>query len=205
MIVPAMSKDEIIKEMLHDFDIVRRKSVYILKDVQKQLIKSKKYPFVQAYDYVTPKTKNNWIYILEFQNKKDIFQTFVNYHYTSIGLMAGLVTNDMEITFYTGHFFSRFVEREGLNISNPIDKIKEFFKLNPILGSEVQEELEGGAREFIGRVKTGVVLGIQSKKNILVCNTYLSNEMLRKDQALITNSLNAELDNYQRMVDERLI
>ena len=145
MIVPAMSKAEIIKEMLHDFDIVRRKSVYILKDVQKQLIKTKKYPFVQAYDYVTPKTKNNWIYILEFQNKKDIFQTFVNYHYTSRGLMVGLVSNDMEIIFYTGHFFSRFVEREQLDIINPLDKIKEYFKKNPEMTSKEEKELEGGS------------------------------------------------------------
>lgn len=107
-----MNKDEIVKEILSDFAVVKRKADHGYKDIRRLLLKTKKYPFVKAYDYVTPKSRNNWIYIFEVKNKKDIFQTFVNYHYTSIGLMAGLVTTDMDITFHTGHFFSRFVERE---------------------------------------------------------------------------------------------
>ncbi len=191
-----MSKEEIIKEILFDFDMVKRKSEYVIKDQISELSKTKKYPFVKAYDYVTPKTKNKWIYIIELKTKNDIFQTFVNYHDTSIGIRAGLVMTNKEIVFFTGHFFKRFVERGKLDIASPIDKMKEFFTLNPMLSYEDRDELVGGGYEIIGRVKSGVVLGIRNKKNILVCNTYLSNEMLRNDQTLIANSLKAEIDYY---------
>ena len=194
-----MSKEEIIKEMLLDFDIVRRKSDFVVKDLISELSKTKKYPFVKAFDYVTPKTKNKWIYIIELKTKNDIFQTFVNYHDTSIGIRAGLMMTNKEIVFFTGHFFKRFAEREKLDIVNPVDKMKRFFAQNPVLNYEVLAELDGGANEIIGKVKSGVVLGIRNKKKILVCNTYLSNEMLRNDQTLIANSLKAEIDNYLLM------
>lgn len=205
MIVPSMSKEEVIREMLSDFDIVRRKSEFVIKEVQRQLIKSKKYPFAKAYDYITPKTKNTWIYWLEFKSKNDIFQSFVCCYYTSVGLMAGLVSTDMEITLFTGHFFSRFAEREGLNIINPIDKIKKYFLLNPVMVSETREELEGGAHEIIGKVNTGVILGVRNKKRIMICNTYLSHAMLGKDQALIADSMKIEIENYNKMKDEGAI
>ena len=191
-----MSKEQIIKEILFDFDAVKRKSEYVIKDLIKELQKSKKYPFVKAYDYVTPKTKNHWIYITQLKTKHDIFQTFINYHDTSIGIRAGLVMTNMEIVFFTGHLFKRFAEREKLDIASPVDKIKKFFTQNPVLSYDFLAELGDGAHEIIGRVKTGVVLGIRNKKKIMVCNTYLSNEMLKKDQTLIANSLKAEIDYY---------
>ena len=196
MIVPSMSKEEIIKEILFDFEMVKRKSEYVIKDLISELSKTKKFPFEKAFDYVTPKTKNKWIYIIQLKTKNDIFQTFVNYHDTSIGIRAGLMMTNKEIVFFTGHLFKRFAEREKLDIASPIDKMKRFFTQNPVLNYDVLEKFDDGAREIIGRVKTGVVLGIRNKKNILVCNTYLSNEMLRNDQTLIANSLKAEIDYY---------
>jgi hypothetical protein len=208
MIVPSMSNDEIVKEILTDIAVVRRKLEYTAKDVRKQLLKTKKYPFIKCYDYISP-TKNNWIYLLEFKSKSDIYMSFINYHYTSIGLRAGLVTSfdlkswDEDFIFFTGHFFSRFVERENKVFVNPIDKIKLFFTLNAdIMFAVKEEELEGGGREVIGTGNIGVVLGIKSSKGIFICNTYLSNEMLRKDQTLITSQLKEELDHYLRMEKE---
>ena len=67
-----MSKEEIIKEMLSDFDLVKRKSEYVIKDMRRQLLKTKQFPIIKSYDYVTPKTKNNWIYLLEIKSKDDI-------------------------------------------------------------------------------------------------------------------------------------
>ncbi len=205
MIVSTMSKEEVIKEMLSDFDVVRRKSEYSIKELRRQLLKTKKYPLIQSYDYLTPKTKNTWVYILDLKSKNDIFQTFVNYHYTSIGFMAALVSTDMSITFYTGHFFTRFVEREKLGISQPGEMIKKYFILNPFCQFEAQGKLNDGAKEVMGLVHSGVVLGVKTKNNIIVCNTYLSKDMLRKDQTLIANSLKAELDNYMAMEKAGLI
>ena len=205
MIVPTMSKEEIIKEMLSDFDIVKRKSEYVIQDLRRLILKTKNFPIVKAYDYVTPKTKNKWIYIVEVKTKDDIFQTFVNYHFTSIGLMAALVATDMSITFYTSHFFTRFIEREKLSITKPEEMIKAFFTMNPVIKYEVQKKLEDGANEILGAASTGVVLGIRSNKKIIVCNTYIPNEMLHKDQSLIVNSLKSELDYYTAMKEAGLI
>lgn len=200
-----MSKEEVVKEMLSDFDLVMRKSRYEIKALRRFFLKTKKYPFVKAYDYVTPKTKNNWIYFIEAKTKDDIFQVFINYHYTSIGLMAALVHTDKTIVFYTSHFFTRFIEREKLDISKPQDMIKKYFILNYVSSFEIQNNPSGKADEFIGRVNTGVVLGVRTKNKIMVCNTYLSNDMLHKDQTLIVSNLKADVDNYQLMLDTGLI
>ena len=196
MIVPTMSTEEVIKEVQADIAIIMRKAEYTYdQSVRKQLLKTKKFPFVKAYDYVTPKTKNNWIFIIEVKSKSALGRTFINYHYTSIGIRAVTIANETDFIFFTGHLFSRFVEREKLSVTNPVDKIKEFFKLNIDMNCHLEKKLEGGADEFIAYVKTGVVLGIKNK-NVVVCNTYLSNEMLRKDQTLMVKGLKEELENY---------
>lgn len=205
MIVLTMSKEEIIKELNSDFDIVKRKSEFVIKDLRRTLLKTKTFPIVKANEYVTPKTKNKWIYIHEITSKDDIFQTFVNYHYTSMGLMAALITTDKNITFFTGHFFSRFVEREKLSIELPVDKIKAFFIANPAFHFEVLKQLESGASEILGKVKTGVILGIRTKNNIYVCNTYLSDALLRKDQSTVADYLKVELENVEAMQKAGLI
>ncbi len=199
MIVQAMSYDEIVKELLSDVDVVKRKAEYSLNEVRRILIKTKAYPFVKAYDYLTPKTKNNWIYVLEINSKHDSFVTPVNYHYTDIGLRAGMVTSSSEVIFYTGHFFTRYAEREELNLPNSLDKMKSFFTLNPHINYQTSRKLEEGVFEIFGTVKTGVVLGKKIAHNIIVCNTYLSNEMLKGNQTLISSEQKAELDNYISM------
>ena len=196
MIVQSMSNEEIVKQLLFDFDIVKRKAEYSLQDVRRTIIKTKAYPFIKAYDYVTPKTKNNWIYILEVRTKNDSFVTPINYHYTDIGLRAAMVTSKLDIIFYTGHFFARYAEREGLNLPNPIEKMKSFFILNPHINYKTIEKLEDGVFEIFGTVTTGVVLGKRIAHNLMVCNTYLSNEILKGNQVGVSSQQKAELDYY---------
>lgn len=194
-----MSNEEIVKELLYDIEIVKRKAEYSLEMVKRILIKTKSYPFIKAYDYVTPKTKNKWIYVLEIKSKNNSFVTSVNYHYTDIGLRASMVTSNMDIVFYTGHFFTRYAEREGLNLPSPVDKMKLFFSLNPHINYRIEKQLEVGVFEIFGTVKTGVILGKKIAHNIMVCNTYLSNEMLKGNQVDVASEQKAELDYYVSM------
>ena len=52
MIVQSMSNKEIIKELLSDIEIVKRKADYLLEDIRRILIKTKTFPFLKIYDYV---------------------------------------------------------------------------------------------------------------------------------------------------------
>jgi hypothetical protein len=199
MIVPSMSNEEIVKELLSDVEIVKRKAEYSVEEVRRMLIKTKAYPFIKAFDYVSPKTKNKWIYVLEINSKYDSFVTPVNYHYTDIGLRAAMVTSTGNIVLYTGHFFTRYSEREDLNILNPVDKMKDFFMLNPQINYKTERKLEDGVFEIFGTVTTGIVLGKKIAHNLMICNTYLSNELLKGNQILVSSEQKAELDYYIAM------
>lgn len=209
MIVPAMSNAEVVNELLSDYESVNRKSRYTVEKELKILFKTKKFPVFKAFDYVTPKSKNRWIYMLDMKSKNEIYQIYVNYHYTQIGLRAALVMTDGDITFLNGHLFQRFVEREGLDISNPVDRMKEFFRLNQQISYQVNETLPDGTRKMIGTFKTGVVLGIRKKigykRGLVICNTYISNDMLQGNQGLIISGLKEELDNYQAREEGRKV
>jgi hypothetical protein len=196
MIVPSMSNEEIIKELLHDVDIVTRKAEYLHDELKRLLIKSKEYPFTKTYEYVTPKSKNNWIFILEIKSKKESFATAINYHYTDIGLRAAMITSTKSIVFYTGHFFTRYAEREALNLPNPVDKMKKFFTMNPHTNFKVERKLEEGVFELFGTASTGVLLGKKVSHNLMIINTYLSNELLKGNQTIVSSQQKAELDYY---------
>lgn len=77
--------------------------------------------------------------------------------------------------------------------------------MNPQMNTQMKAELEDGAREIIGVVNTGVVLGVRNKNKITICNTYLSNDMLKHDQALVTKSLKSELDDYIALIKTGVI
>jgi hypothetical protein len=194
MIVPAMTKPEIVKELRNDFAIVRRKAKYVSFALQRQLKKTKNYPFLKIFDYTTPKSKNKWIFFLQFRNKKSVLQMFLNHHYNSKGLMVCVMTSEGNLNFYSGHVFARFAQRDEMEIINPVDKIKKFFTLNNQIVFQSIKDLDGGASEVIAKVNTGVLLGIENRYGILICNTYLSHELLFKDQTLIINALKPQLD-----------
>jgi hypothetical protein len=151
MIVATMSNKEIIHEILMDFDSVERKLVHSIKDAQRFTTKTKKYPFIRTYDYVTPKTRNNWIYVIEIKNKKETYYSMINYHHTNKGLRAGYVTTEKSVVLLNGHLFSRYIEREKLNIILPVEAIKEFFRHNSQIYFQTEKELENGASEIANR------------------------------------------------------
>jgi len=195
MIVPAMSNKEMKTEIMTDVNTVFKKFTFTEREVDRMLIKTKGYPFIKAFDYVTPKTKNTWIYIIEKQTKKHTYFILLNYHYTDKGLRVGLVTTEMDVIFLNGHLFSRYVLREKTPITNPIDKIKEFFIKNPMIMHE-REMDKSGINKLIGKVNTGVVLGVETREGFNIYNTYVNNDLLRKDQSILAESLQAELDLY---------
>ena len=197
-----MTRSEILKELHSDYDVVNRKVQFMMPKVIRENIKAKAHPFVFTTDYITPKSKNNWIFAWDCRTKrvKEIYTTFINYHYTSKGLRAVMVTEKKEFAFFTGHFFSRYDEREKLNIIQPLEKVKAFFKQNPYLNINSRgTELENNVFEFIGAVNSGTVLGIRGIDNVVFCNTYLSNEMLKGEQIDIHKELKGELGKYHLM------
>jgi hypothetical protein len=196
MIVPSMSIKEIVNEILEDYESVHKKVCYTVKEVERNLIKSKKYPFVRVYDYVTPKRKNNWIYLIEVRGKRKVFVSFINYHYTNKGLRVAWLITEEKVALVNGHLFSRFAEREFIDITNPIDIIKEFFVRNPQIVIRGEKVIENGVTKIFGTTNTGVVVGTENEDKIYILKTYLPLRILKGNQVNIANIHKAQLEHY---------
>ncbi len=194
MILPSMTFDEITKQLYADIAMVERKAGYHAPKWLKAQ-RNKKIPCVEAFEYLHPKSKNKWIYF--FQSAKDsVFVTFVNYHNTSIGIRAAMIGNEKQIVLYNGHLFSRFAERENLDIPNPLNKIKAFFKKNPTVVLDKVETGENRWGDRFGKVNTGVVLCQSVNPMLVICKTYLSNQMQKGQQPIYAIEQQEVLDNY---------
>jgi hypothetical protein len=203
MIVPTMSNSEVAKAVLADVDALQRKIPHIEREADRFVIKTKKFPFIKAYDYVTPKTKNTWIIILEKKSKNETLYSLINHHYSSKGFRAAMVTPEMEVVLLNGHLFKRFNTREDLNLpENPVIRVKDFFMKNPLFMIERIPTENEDVFQVICKVNTGLILGIQTS-DVTICNTYLSNDLLRNDQKILAESLNKDMETFFEEWDDR--
>ncbi len=81
MIVSTMSTEEVLREINGDYPVVRKKANHMIDETRRKMMMAKGYPYLLMYDYVIPKTKNTWMYILDVKSKRhEIFVTCINYY-----------------------------------------------------------------------------------------------------------------------------
>ncbi|MBP9152006.1 MAG: hypothetical protein KBF73_06955, partial [Flavobacteriales bacterium] len=68
MLVPKMNLAEMRKEIDKDFEIVQRKSLFVLKDLKKEHAPLRQKRIIKVYDYFS-KFKNNWIFKWDVDKK----------------------------------------------------------------------------------------------------------------------------------------
>lgn len=196
-----MTHEEVMKEILYDFTIANRKGDYIIDKLRRELIKSKKYPFLKIYDYVSP-SKNKWLLIVEIFSKKEGSVICINYHYTDIGLRAGYCMNNEDnnkVAFFNGHLFSRYAERKKLNIISPIDKMKSYFLSNPNLMLGKRMDLKDDeVYKTMGIVNDGMIFGKRITPDLAIFNTYISPDLMTKEQNDIFQTQSINLRKVQK-------
>lgn len=139
MLVPAMNHQEIAAQVkseyqkIYDTTLLRVASEY---DRERRKLKiSKKAIYPKEYEIRTA-GKNNWIIFLhkiagvkKYTGKHDIHFMCAVYYNSDKGLMVYTPLKDKEtLAGFTSHFFKRYNERLCLNLHNPIDIVKAFFR-----------------------------------------------------------------------------
>ncbi|MDE3184462.1 MAG: hypothetical protein KGM16_13675 [Bacteroidota bacterium] len=139
MLVPAMNHQEIaaqIKREYHKIFATTLLRVGAEYDRERRKLKvSKEAIYPKEYEIKTA-GKNNWIIFLhkgpgekKYTGTQSLCVLCVVYYYSDKGLMAYYVPeDDALLTGFTAHFFKRYNERLRLNLPNPVEIVKAFFR-----------------------------------------------------------------------------
>ena len=191
MLVPSMNPQEITKEVLTDFNklydttATRLGGEYNRERKKLKIDKTKAY--IKTYTVKTH-SKNPWILYLrkapaidKYQDEDSIHVGFVTYYYGGKGLTVFNMSPASQLQVFYGHFFKRYNERMNLNLSTPIDVVKNYFFRNGYAGySVIPKE---GKEYVMGFSPEGILLGeLQHNRLWLVNKTFVSRDLSRHDQ-----------------------
>ena len=138
MLVPAMNHQEIAAQIKREYykicatTLLRVGAEY---DRERRKLKvSKEAIYPKEYEIKTA-GKNNWIIFLhkapgekKYTGTQSLCFLCVVYYYSDKGLMAYYVPENGLLAGFTSHFFKRYNERLRLNLPNPVDIVKAFFR-----------------------------------------------------------------------------
>jgi len=196
MLVPAMNLEEIRKELTKDFEIVERKSLYVVKDLKRQHAPLRDKRIIKVYDYQS-KFKNNWIFKWDVDKKSSVC-VYLTWYIGHRGLTAiqGFPYNNC-LFYYTSHYFKRYNERLGLGITDPKKLLHTFMHNHLAYSFQYLEEIDRGVHKFFAYTKNGVALGTYVQfHNYYKMNTFITHDMLKGSQLDIMAYKKAELDKY---------
>jgi hypothetical protein len=196
MLVPAMNLAEIRKEIDKDFEIVKRKSMYVLHDLKKVHAPLRNKRIIKVYDYFS-KFKNNWIFKWDV-DKKAMIPVYLVWYFGDRGLTAiQTFPNSPGLFYYTSHYFKRYNERLKLEINDPKKLLHTFMHNHLAYKFEFLEEIAPGVYKFFAYTKNGVALGTYIKADdCYKMNTFITHDMLKGNQLDIQAFKKAELDKY---------
>lgn len=196
MLVPAMNLAEIRKEIAKDFEIVERKSLYVMKDLKRQHAPLRDKRIIKVYDYHS-KFKNNWIFKLDVDKRASI-SVYLVWYIGNRGLTAiQTFTKTNCLFYYTSHYFKRYNERLNLGINDPKKLLHTFMHNHLAYKFEFLEEIAPGVLKFFAYTKNGVALGTYiHSQNYYKMNTFITHDMLKGNQLEIQAFKKAELDKY---------
>lgn len=196
MLVPSMNLSEIRKEIAKDFQIVFRKSRYVLEDILKANRPLRGKRIIKVLDYLS-KHKNTWIYKWDI-DKKVCVANYLVWYYGDRGLTAvESFSNSDQLFYYTSHYFKRYNERLNLQINDPKTLLHTFMNNHLAYTFEFLDEVSPGVWKFFAVTKNGVALGTYIKSlKYYKMNTFITHAMLKGNQLEMKAFKSAELDKY---------
>ena len=198
MIVPAMNYQQMYLEFLKCYLIQERKIIHISSKIRRKFLKCGQiYHFL---DYTDPR-KNKWgIQILLFNKKKYRTTSFLHFFHPEKGYCAlELNHKDMTVNFYSGHFFKRYNERLTLDLPKSIDKMKHYFF--SALDKKMKFFPDG---RFQAELPMGIGFGYRCTPYWNEFKTFITNDMLKGNQRVISDELQKELSCSKFLIDSAL-
>jgi hypothetical protein len=185
-----MTEQELMREIKTDYVNVFRISDYHDNKFRRKVIKATRFPIFWDYEYLS-RRKNKWLIFLEARSKKEIGDssriTLVCTYQNKNGHHAVMVTymdKKSHLIIYPPHFFSRYAERCGIDLSG-IELIKRFFKHNASYVFDIHDisiSDDAFRREIYGSTKEGIALGMLSTEGNIMFKTFITYDMTKGEQ-----------------------
>lgn len=191
MLTAGMNGSEARKEIISDLANVIAVSDRKQHQVDRAVMKSSRFP-VKMYCFITSKQKNRWLLLWHANSKKQtgdniIFHT-VCIHHTSHGRYAYKpleMYGKIYIAVYPPHFFSRFAERMGIDLTGE-DLIRRYFYENADFSVTYDKAIvDENYYEILasGTTKEGVMLGLKpNEQNMILFKTFITYDMCSDEQ-----------------------
>ncbi len=198
MIVPAMTVQEIHRELFEDLQNLRTKLEYCRSDFRRAALKTNRYPYSKSYDCRTNGKRNLFVATMTAFKRsggKKPFANVVGIYVRPEGTYAASLSPDInDVSIYPPHFFKRYRERivKDDSISNE-DIIKRYFEKELGFIGVVADEnfelvyhcFENDDKEdkisFVAASTEGYCFG-ERQGNVNIVKTIMSEDMLFDNQ-----------------------
>ncbi len=218
MLVPSMNHDEICAQVKRESDKISETTMLRLMAEYNRERKKQKVKKDSAYpkEYmIRTAEKNNWIIFMhkapaieKYTGEHCICSLSVVYFYSDKGLKVFLHAGEKVFISFSGHFFKRYNERLNLNLSNPIDIVKQYFRTGLYSQNKIIEKDD--ATHIIGFAADGIQLGlVKNKRTHIEWKTFVSKDLVFRNQdemgQEVINELMAEIEQCAKneMIDPR--
>ena len=198
MVVASMTIEEIYREVMSDYESLKRKSHAQAVIFQNEMKRKNMQHETRMILYKTPNF-NEWnimfdiytygikkLYYLRTNDKKGAVTYLIQFF---------LDTDEKYLVKLNTHFFKRYNERLHLHLTKPADVIKHFFKHN--FESEIGESelLPNGNRlvHFVYAKGIGIAWQNDAKKALHI-KTFIANETLNSSQKSLVEFIKAHED-----------
>ena len=153
-------------------------------------MKAHKFP-VSIHGWHTSPMKNNWLYILSAQSKKDyddtsmvtFVMTFRDQQGKTWAMMQSSVRNEPIVIFYTPHLFARYSKRMNLDLLGE-DLIYRYFKYNASTSFSIKTTMldeHEYKQDIVATTTEGVTMGLMTTVGALL-KTFISYDMAKGEQ-----------------------
>ena len=194
MIVPGMSLEEVKHSLFRDYEEELRMKINNAHVVYKRrwLLNGKR-DTIETIHYTT-RSNNHWNIML-FCTQHYVHIVPYTIAYNSFGITASYITSELSpLTFlhFNTHFFRRYRQRAKINIEDPKELVKLFFKKNLYMFPSAIER-EGKQDKVFTPLDKGVGLGdYYEKDNIYEFKTFVNEELLKEEQKKLIGEIYME-------------
>lgn len=196
MLLPNMTHEEIRKLLLLEVnEIVHRNEKHVYPDLKREIIKKKlKNQRKVFFKRLTTKNKTKWLVRNEKYkgNKYQVTSFYGSFFRDTKGFrFVEINIEDGHLEIFNGHFMSRYSERMGLGITDPLEIIKAFFIANTGVSTYCAKEMiDTGVIKICSPIPEGIKLGVLDENNrVAVWNTFISANEYKGNQNLLKQSV----------------
>ncbi len=217
MLISTMTPKEIREEVYKDYrsiiDISLNRLTQKYNRERKKLKVRKESTFQRFYSIKT-KNKNPWLIAIgkapiveKYKKTEDMHLGLYVYYYTSKGIRVFKPNPNVHdfsknrgLVVYNSHLFTRYRERMGLSITDPLEIIKRYFTHNAYLTAS--DTIIDGRQYTLSKVKEGYVLGeIQEEGWFWAQKTFITEDQSFDCQDEVAQQL---MSNLQKNLNDML-